>query len=118
MYKPIDSTVFRTKNVIYEMDEDSEDPYANFFQAFGKDKIQEKSENLIKEIVLQTDGVLCSLDEAIAKLIYVDKKSRKRMPWNCDLTFGSQMAIKISAYIYVSRSFSIRFNWFRILSKK
>lgn len=91
------------------MDEDSEDPYANFSQGLGKDKIQEKAENLIKDIVVNTDGILCSIDDAASKLSYVDKKSRKRMPWNCDLTIGSLLTIKISAYIYVS-SFA---NFFR-----
>lgn len=91
-----------TKNVIYEADEDSEDQYANFSQTVGKGMKQERCEKLIKEIVMQSDGVLCNIDEAVAKLIYVDKKQRKRMPWKCDLTLGTQLAIKIAAYIYVS----------------
>ncbi|XP_055297280.1 X-ray repair cross-complementing protein 5 [Sitodiplosis mosellana] len=90
-----------TKNVIYEMDQDSEDQYANFSQAMGKDKVQEHSERLIKQIVMQSDGVLCSIDEAAAKLIYVDKKQRRRVPWKVDLTIGSNLAIKVSAFIYV-----------------
>lgn len=68
----------------------------------AKDKIREKSEELILEIVKNTNGVLCSLEEAVSKLIYIDKKHRRRMPWNCDLTIGSKLAIKISTFIYVS----------------
>lgn len=67
-----------------------------------KDKIKEKSEGLIMDIVKQANGSLCNLDEAVAKLMFVDKKQRRRMPWNCDLTFGTTFTIKIAAYIYVS----------------
>lgn len=49
----------------------------------------------------QTNGILFGLDEAVSKLIYIDKMKRRRVPWNCDLTIGSKLAIKISAYIYV-----------------
>lgn len=89
--------------MIYEVDQGgSQDQYANFSQIVGKDKKQEQSEKLILQIVMETDGVLCSIDEAVAKFIYIDKKQRKRVPWKCDLTFGTHFAIKISAYIYVS----------------
>lgn len=66
-----------------------------------KDKYREKNEALILHIVQQTNGLLCSLDEAVSKLIYIDKKQKLRMPWNCDLTIGSKFAIKTSAIIYV-----------------
>lgn len=62
------------------------------------------SEKLIKELVIKTDGVLCCLDDAVAKLIYVDKKQRRRMPWNADFSIGSKITIKISAFIYVRTS--------------
>lgn len=54
------------------------------------------------KIVQSTDGALCGLDEAVYKQIYMDKKQRRRVPWNCDLTIGSKLSVKISAYIYVS----------------
>lgn len=88
--------------MIYETGQDSEDQYAKFSQAIGKDKMQERSEQLIMNIVTQSDSVLCSIDEATAKLIYVDKKQRRRVPWKVDLTIGSDLAIKVSAFIYVS----------------
>lgn len=78
-----------------------------FSQSVEKDSTKEKSEALIMDIVKQTNGSLCNLDEAVAKLMYVDKKERRRVPWNCDLTFGTTLTIKIAAYIYVRLIFFI-----------
>lgn len=72
-----------------------------FSQSLEKDSTKEKSEALIMDIVKQTNGSLCNLDEAVVKLMYVDKKQKRRMPWNVDLTFGTALTIKIAAYIYV-----------------
>lgn len=83
-------------------DESNDDEFASFSQKINKDKIQQQSEAVILDIVKQTNGVLCGLDEAASKLIYFDKKKKRRVPWNCDLTISSKLAIKISAYIYVS----------------
>lgn len=87
------------------MDQDSEEQYPSFSQAMGKDVKQEESERLIKRIVAESDGTLCSVDEAVETLLYVDKKQRKRVPWKADLTIGSHLSIKISAFIYVSIRF-------------
>lgn len=92
-----------TKNVVSEVDENSEDQleYASFSQKIGKSQERAKGERLILKIVSDTDGMLCSLDEALTKLIYVDKKKKRRVPWNCDLSIGSSLKIRISAFIYV-----------------
>lgn len=84
------------------MDQNSEEQFANFSQAQGKSLKQQESERLILQIVEQSDGILCSIDEAAEKLTYVDKKQRRRVPWKTDLTIGSNLSIKISAFIYVS----------------
>lgn len=95
---------YRTKNVVNELDVNSEDQleFASFSQTTSKSQQQADSEKLILQIVSKTDGCLCGLDEALTKLIYVDKKHRRRMPWNSELSIGSLLNIKVSAYIYVS----------------
>lgn len=95
--------IFRAQNITFESAEDSEDPYPSFSQSLSKSKskMQEHSEELIKEIVLQSNGILSSIDDVITKLIFVDKKRKRRVPWNADLTIGTKFSIKISAYIYV-----------------
>lgn len=92
-----------TKNVVSEVDENSEDQleYASFSQNIGKSQERAKGERLILKIVSDTDGMLCGLDEVLTKLIYVDKKKKRRVPWNCDLSIGSILKIRISAFIYV-----------------
>lgn len=92
----------RTKNVTDVPDKENQAESVTFSQSMEKDQIKEKSQALIMEIVKSSNGSLCSLDEALTKLMYVDKKQRRRMPWNCELTFGTKLAIKIAAYIYVS----------------
>lgn len=52
--------------------------------------------------IFQTDGALCSFDEAIQQLVYYEQKQKRRMPWNCDLEISKLLQIKIAAYIYVS----------------
>lgn len=91
----------RTKNVVDEPSAGNQAETVVFSQTMEKDSTKEKSEALIMDIVKQSNGSLCNLDEAVVKLLYVDKKQRRRMPWNCDLTFGTTLTIKIAAYIYV-----------------
>lgn len=92
----------RTKNVVDEPGMENDAETVAFSQSMEKDPTKEKCEALIMDIVKQANGSLCNLDEAVAKLMYVDKKQRRRMPWNSDLTFGTLFTIKIAAYIYVS----------------
>lgn len=96
------SFVNRTKHVIDQSDEHTQAAAVTFSQSTNKDEITKKSEALIMDIVKQSDGILCSLDEAAARLMYVDNQHRRRVPWNCDLLFGTTFAVKIAAYIYVS----------------
>lgn len=97
--------------MVDEPDKENQAETVVFSQSMEKDRIKEKSEALIMDIVKQANGSLCSLDEAVAKLMYVDKKQRRRMPWNCDLTFGTMFTIKIAGYIYVSFLFIFYFQF-------
>lgn len=69
-----------------------------------KSKERKTGEQLIKEIVGNSNGILCSFDEAMSKLIYLDKRHRRRVPWNADFTIGTKLTIKVAAFIYVSRT--------------
>lgn len=70
----------------------------------AKDRVREKNEKVLNDLIEQCDGVMWSFSEAIPQLIYFDKKQRRRMPWNCDLEIGQSFFIKIAAYIYVSET--------------
>lgn len=58
---------------------------------------------LLKKYIfcVQTSGVLCSFDKALVQLIYFEKKKQRSMPWNADLQIGSELKIKVSAFINV-----------------
>lgn len=60
-----------------------------------------RSEKAIKEILNQSDGILCSFDEALPQLMHIDQKRRRRSTLNFDFEFGTLLTIKVSAYIYV-----------------
>lgn len=92
----------RTTNVIYEMDDSNKNENATFSQMPEKTKNRQKGESLIKTILCESNGVLCSFEEAMVKLLYLEKRNKRRLPWNADLTIGSTFSIKIAAYIYVS----------------
>lgn len=55
----------------------------------------------MRKIVDETDGILCSFDDIMPKLIVWEKKQKRRMAWKSDLEIGSKIRIKIAAYIYV-----------------
>lgn len=57
-------------------------------------------------IVNETGGVFCTFDDIIPKVIAWEKKLKRRVAWKCDLEIGTEIAIKIAAYIYVSASLS------------
>lgn len=90
-----------TKNVIDQPDKSNQVEVVTFSQSVEKDVVREKNEAIIMNIVKQSNGLLCSLDEAAAKLMYVDQKQRRSMPWNCDLEIGSHVTVKIATYIYI-----------------
>lgn len=84
------------------MDDSNKNENATFSQMSQKSKNRETGQSLIKQILCESNGVLCSFEEAMAKLIYLEKRNKRRVPWNVDLTIGSLFSVKIAAYISVS----------------
>lgn len=93
----------RTTNIDYVEDGDQLE-YPVFSQSVAKDKVREKSEAILRELLERSDGALCCFTDAIPQLVYYDKKQRRRVPWNCDLEVGQRFSIKIAAYIFVSET--------------
>lgn len=117
---------FRSDNIDYISDPDDTDELnetALFSQNPSKSQAENKSQKLmtkiITEVILgwifkqytniwllilysQSNGVLCSFEQALVQLIYFEKKKQRSMPWNADLQIGSELKIKVSAYINVN----------------
>lgn len=90
--------IFSTHNIDYETESIES---AVFSQNVLRDADFLKSERAIKRILNQSDGILCSFDEALPQLMHIDQKTRNRRALNFDFEFGTQLTIKVSAYIYV-----------------
>lgn len=68
---------------------------------------QQQGNDLIMQIIDRiTNGLLCSLDEAVIKLAEVDKKRRKVNAGNYNLSFG-KFDIEITAYVHVRISMQL-----------
>lgn len=53
------------------------------------------------KIVKETESIFCSFDDIMPHIIISEKKTKRRMAWKADLEIGSQIRVKIAAYIYV-----------------
>lgn len=56
---------------------------------------------MFTEVVEKVNGYLCHIDLAETQLLTFEKKKSRPMPWNADLSIGSELRIKISAYVSV-----------------
>lgn len=96
---------FRSDNLEYIIDPDDTDELnetALFIQSVAKTPDQESSQKLVTKIITESNGALCSFEQALVQLIYFEKKKQRSMPWKVDLQIGSALKIKVSAFINVS----------------
>lgn len=70
-----------------------------FSQHPFKSSNQTNSERLFKEVIEKVDGYLAHIDLAEQQLLRFDKKKTKPMPWNAELSIGSELRIKVSAFV-------------------
>lgn len=62
----------------------------------------DRNRALMSKIIDETNGVFCTFDDIMPKLVLWEKKHKRRMAWKCDLEIGSKISIPIAAYIYVN----------------
>jgi len=101
------------KGIKEEPDEDSPRPSTSRgepakrarFNARAKPQTATQTENeqLIVRISHETDGSMCSLDEAVAIFLYKNKKGKKPFPWKVVLEIGPDIRISITGYVMVRR---------------
>lgn len=73
----------------YEFSEDS---------SIKKSETQIEGETLIGRIVNETDGIICTFEQAMSQLMYYEKSSTKPMPWNVQMSIGDDIKIPVSGY--------------------
>lgn len=87
-------------NIEYVQDFEHEDPH--FSQAPQKSQAQQSSEQLILEIVNETDGVLCNLENAELQVVYFEKKKVKGRPNPYSFKIGTQITIEVAEYVKIT----------------
>jgi len=65
--------------------------------------IQKANEEVIGQLVQETDGMICSLELAIQTFLYKNKKGKKPMPWKVCFTIGEDIKINTCGYVHLRR---------------
>jgi len=68
-----------------------------------KSPLQLQSEEMIGQIVEATEGLMCGIEEAMASLVYRDRKSKKPYPWKVALEIGPDIKVNTVGFIQVRR---------------
>lgn len=74
---------------------------SQFSQNQIQSSTQMSSQQLFNNVIDQVGGYLCHIDHAEAQLLTFQKKTSRAMPWNSQLTIGSNLKINISAYVSI-----------------
>ncbi|RXG71453.1 X-ray repair cross-complementing protein 5 [Armadillidium vulgare] len=72
----------------------------------GKPKSQRQlaAESLIKRIIAEVDGIICSFEEAIPQLLFFEKKAQRSANWNSILDIGQNFKIPVVGRIKIRRA--------------
>jgi len=68
-----------------------------------KTQIQKANEELVGQLVHETDGMMCSLELAIQTFLYKNKKGKKPFPWKVCFSIGQDIKINTCGYVHVRR---------------
>ena len=66
--------------------------------------VQRQNEELVARLVHETDGMICTLEEALATFLFKSKKKLKPTPWKVDFEVGPDIRITTSGFIRLRRA--------------
>jgi len=66
-------------------------------------QVQKTNEELVGQLVQETDGMMCSLDLAIQTFLYKNKKGKRPFPWKICFSIGPDIKINTTGYVMVRR---------------
>jgi len=66
-------------------------------------KAQEENYAKISELIAITEGIECSIDEAVAQFFYKNKKGKKPFPWKVMFEIGPDIKISTTGYVKMRR---------------
>jgi len=65
--------------------------------------IQRANEELVGQLVHETDGIMCSLDLAVQTFLYKNKKGKRPFPWKVCFNIGQDIKINTTGFVLVRR---------------
>ena len=66
--------------------------------------VQRQNEELVARLVHETDGMICTLDQALATFLFKSKKKQRPAPWKVDFEVGPDIRITTSGFIRLRRA--------------
>jgi len=69
-----------------------------------RSQAQRQNEELVGRLVHETDGMICTLDEALASFLFKSKKKQRPAPWKVDFEVGPDIRITTSGFIALRRA--------------
>lgn len=76
---------------------------SHWHPAKPKSQIQMENEEMINQMVSETDGTVCSLDDALAIFLFKSKRGKRPWPWKVVFEIGPDIRISTTGYIQVRR---------------
>ncbi len=58
---------------------------------------------MVGELVNATDGLMCTMEDAMASLMYRERRGKRPFPWKVSLEVGPDIRINTVGYIKVGR---------------
>jgi len=78
-------------------------PGSSSYPTKPRTQIQKTNEELVGQLVHETDGMMCSLDLAIQTFLYKNKRGKKPFPWKVCFSIGQDIKIHTTGYVLVRR---------------
>jgi len=66
-------------------------------------EVQRENEALVGRLVAETDGLVCSLEDALAAFLFRNKKGKTSMPWKAVLEVGPEVRVPVTGFVRVRR---------------
>jgi hypothetical protein len=63
--------------------------------------VQVEGEAMVNELVEATDGLMCQMEDAMASLMFRERRGKRPFPWKVSLEIGPEIRISSVGYIKV-----------------
>eukprot|EP00090_Calanus_glacialis_P024754 TRINITY_DN38449_c0_g1_i1.p1 TRINITY_DN38449_c0_g1~~TRINITY_DN38449_c0_g1_i1.p1 ORF type:complete len:720 (-),score=286.57 TRINITY_DN38449_c0_g1_i1:59-2218(-) len=78
-------------------------PGPSNYSSKPRTQVQKANEELVGQLVQETDGMMCSLELAIQTFLYKNKKGKKPFPWKVCFNIGQDIKLNTCGYVMTRR---------------